>query len=577
ATLSYESNQWETEGTLTKTGGTMSLDSVEWSLNDDTTFSSDHGIVTETLSLNNYLLTLASESSDLTVTDNLTFDDSDEQIITGLADLTLQGGLTLEDGLLSSTGGTVSLEKGGELSGGSFDVTDSTLKLGDNFTKTGGTLTTTDDGTVLELMNNLSMTSDTAISIKELELSDNTLTLGSDTTDLTVTDPITLNEESEEIFTQSADLTLKGTLSVDDGFFDSSSGTISLIGGMTQTDGTVNITHSTLKLNDDLSKTGGTMVTTNTSIVVLESLTLTSDSSVSAATIEWSESDDTIKLTLGSETSDFTLSDVLLMDDANAQLDTGDADLTVEGYVTLSEGKLESTGGTLTFSNGAVQSAPFEFDLGESILSLGAVYTKSGGDLESTSGTLDLSDNLTFSSDSDLNFYQLNLNNQALTLGENTDLQVTSSLTMDDSEEWVITGDSNLTLLGMLTVSGGGVTSTGGTISLLEGGDVSGSGKLDFSDSTWFLVGEFKKTSGTVTMSNTNLELGSNVTLTSDEALIFAVLNLNDYILTLGSEDSDLTVTEAITIDSSAEGISTGEADLILLSALTMSDGLLDS
>ena len=102
----------------------------------------------------------------------------------------------------------------------------------------------------------MSLTSDTAISVKELELSDNTLTLGSDTTDLTVTDPITLNEESEEIFTQSADLTLKGTLSVDDGFFDSSSGTISLIGGMTQKDGLVNITHSTLELEDDLSKTG---------------------------------------------------------------------------------------------------------------------------------------------------------------------------------------------------------------------------------------------------------------------------------------------------------------------------------
>ena len=32
------------------------------------------------------------------------------------------------------------------------------------------------------------------------------------------------------------------------------------------------------------------------------------------------------------------------MEDTNAQLDTGDADLTVEGDVTLSDGKLESTG-----------------------------------------------------------------------------------------------------------------------------------------------------------------------------------------------------------------------------------------
>ena len=45
----------------------------------------------------------------------------------------------------------------------------------------------------------------------------------------------------------------------------------------------------------------------------------------------------------------------------------------------------------------------------------------------------------------------------------------------------------------------------------------------------------------------------------------------------MGSSTSDLTVTNAITIDASTEGISTGKADLILLSALTMSDGLLES
>jgi len=54
-------------------------------------------------------------------------------------------------------------------------------------------------------------------------------------------------------------------------------------------------------------------------------------------------------------------------------------------------------------------------------------------------------------------------------------------------------------------------------------------------------------------------------------------LNLNDFNLTLGSSTSDLTVQNAITLDTSTEGISTGEADLILNSALTMNYGLLDS
>ena len=150
-TLGFEDNLFETEGTLTKTGGAMSWDNVVWSLSGDTSFSSDTAISTKTLALNNHLLTLASEDSDLTVTDNLTFDNSGEQIKTGLADLTLQGGFILEDGLLSSTGGIVSFEKGAGQSGGSLDVSDSTLKLGDNYIKTAGTLTATGDGTILEL------------------------------------------------------------------------------------------------------------------------------------------------------------------------------------------------------------------------------------------------------------------------------------------------------------------------------------------------------------------------------------------------------------------------------------------
>ena len=61
------------------------------------------------------------------------------------------------------------------------------------------------------------------------------------------------------------------------------------------------------------------------------------------------------------------------------------------------------------------------------------------------------------------------------------------------------------------------------------------------------------------------------------EALIFVALNLNDFTLTLGSATSDLTVQNAITIDAITEGIFTGEADLILNRALTMSNGRLES
>jgi len=98
-------------------------------------------------------------------------------------------------------------------------------------------------------------------------------------------------------------------------------------------------------------------------------------------------------------------------------------------------------------------------------------------------------------------------------------------------------------LLSALTLSAGDVTSTGGIVSLSGGGQLSGTGKLDVSGSTWILGGDnFTKSSGTLTISQTNLALAGNSTLTSDQALSFVTLNLNNFKLTLGSSTSDLTV-----------------------------------
>ena len=73
------------------------------------------------------------------------------------------------------------------------------------------------------------------------------------------------------------------------------------------------------------------------------------------------------------------------------------------------------------------------------------------------------------------------------------------------------------------------------------------------------------------------MSLGKDTTLQSDQAINIALLELNGFILTLDGAETDLTVEESLIIDESTEGISTGEADIILKSALTMSDGLLRS
>jgi len=231
ATLEFTDNQWQTQGTLTKTGGSMSLNNVVWRLSDDTSYSSNTEIETKTLLLNNNLLTLGTAGSDISVKDNMTFENSSEQINTGLADLSLEGGLILEEGKITSTGGIVYLEKGGKQSGGILDISDSTLKLGESFTKTAGTLTTTDDGTILELMKNLTVSSDSSINFYQVALNNNTLTLGSESTDLQVSSALTLDNINERVMTGAADLSLLAFQDISIGGVTSTGGTISLLAG----------------------------------------------------------------------------------------------------------------------------------------------------------------------------------------------------------------------------------------------------------------------------------------------------------------------------------------------------------
>ena len=93
-------------------------------------------------------------------------------------------------------------------------------------------------------------------------------------------------------------------------------------------------------------------------------------------------------------------------------------------------------------------------------------------------------------------------------------------------------------------------------------------GLLDSTGGTWEFNGDFNKTSGTLSITETKLTLTNNITLTSYEALSFVTLNLNYKTLTLGSSSSDLTVINPLTVSTTTEGISTGGADLILKSFL---------
>ena len=104
-------------------------------------------------------------------------------------------------------------------------------------------------------------------------------------------------------------------------------------------------------------------------------------------------------------------------------------------------------------------------------MSLGGYYTKTGGSLESSSATLSLHDNTTIASDAAIDFNHLELDNHTLILAnENTDLQISSEVIMDHANEFIITGDADLTMLSELKISAGGVKSTAGTLSFQGGG-----------------------------------------------------------------------------------------------------------
>jgi len=88
-----------------------------------------------------------------------------------------------------------------------------------------------------------------------------------------------------------------------------------------------------------------------------------------------------------------------------------------------------------------------------------------------------------------------------LTLGSSTsDLTIENAITIDSSGEGLLTGEADLILLSSLNMSQGLLGSTGGT---------------------WVLIKDFLKSGGTLTISQTDLELKDSIKLTSDQALSF--------------------------------------------------------
>ncbi|MDP6730529.1 MAG: hypothetical protein QF675_11155, partial [SAR324 cluster bacterium] len=328
-TFSVSSGTLAMGGGFEKNGGTLSILNTSFSLLDNLTWTSDSLLEIKTLELDNFSLTLGSESSDLKIIDPLTLDHSNEKLISGAADLEFSGLLSISLGELSSSNGKIQLEQGVILSGGEFKVPNSTLVIGNQFNKTGGSANLA--GTNLQLFSDLSLTSDTLLSIQSLDLNQQKLTLSDTNSDLEVQNLLEIDDVNEGLITGNADLELKQGISISAGEVTSTAGTVAINGASSLNSGTLSLTSGTLALGGSFEKSGGTLSLSDSSFSLLENLTWTSDSLLEIKTLEL----DNFSLTLGSPSSDLKIIDPLALDHSNEKLISGAADLEFSGLLNI--------------------------------------------------------------------------------------------------------------------------------------------------------------------------------------------------------------------------------------------------
>ena len=245
-TLSVSSGTLALGGSFEKNGGTLSFSDSSFSLLDNLTWTSDSLLEIKTLELDNFSLTLGSASSDLKIINPLILDHEEEKLISGEADLKFSGLLNISLGELSSSNGKIQLEQGVVLSGGKLTVPNSTLVIGNQFNKSGGSVNLA--GTNLQLYSDLSLTSDTLLSFQSLELNQKKLTLSNGESDLEVHSLLEIDDVNEGLIIGNADLQLNQGISISAGEVTSTAGTVAINGISSLSSGTLSVSSGTLAL-----------------------------------------------------------------------------------------------------------------------------------------------------------------------------------------------------------------------------------------------------------------------------------------------------------------------------------------
>jgi len=359
-------------GTYSDFGAVQTDNATSLELNANTSITRSAPLEIGGLGLNNFTLTLGSATTDLTIHSTLAVENSRSQLITNAADLILPYPLQLSAGSITSTAGTFTLTQGGTINNATLDVSGTTLKLSDNLSAGSGTLTS-NNTSVLHLLDNVTLTFNGEKTFKALEHNGNTLSLGSTTSDLKLIDALTLNAGT--LHTQGADLNLQGALTLDNNsLIDSTGGTFTLGGGTVDYSSELTVPGTALALRSDFAITGtlstgtgttisrnthefdlsggllklggdlnlaGTVTDNDTRLILQADATLGNSASTGIGSLDLNGSALTISMPL-------IVNDPLTLDAAGEKLVTGAADLSLNGGISATAGTLSSTGGTLS-------------------------------------------------------------------------------------------------------------------------------------------------------------------------------------------------------------------------------------
>ncbi|MBL7035211.1 MAG: hypothetical protein ISR93_05665, partial [SAR324 cluster bacterium] len=553
------------------------------------------------------------------------------------------GGLLHNQGTVSLQNVELTLSGGVTLEDGNMDLSDSKVNLSSHLSNilSGNMASST---TEFKLLNDVSIFSYSPLSFQSLALNGNDLTLGSASTDLTISNILSLSNENEKIKVGSADLTLSGGLTLSAGEIEVDDGSISLGNVSTiASDAKLEISSGSLVLNAGLS-VAGTLKLKDTSTITLNNniLDFSGGTAASGGVLETSgtlsldgmafDDKSTIKLTadttlssanpislktvelgqhwlkLGSETTDLTINEGLTINYPGENgLDTGLADLTLNGPVNVLAGGIMSSGGTVTYEAGSAGTTFADnetgmllenttLDLRTNLTVSWMEFTGASSLLKTNGNTLTLADGIDLGGGPEFDFTDVVTDSETY-LGLVGDAGITktgvllfkgisakgNTLTLNSAITSLTTGSfwapnygDNGTLnnsnVGALIAQGVDVTMTrsfylehgklemgGGTLKLEKGGGLGANSELDLSNSILELGGPFGNyDGGTFTTSASTLRLNANTIFEPGSAVTFDSYEPNGWGLLMHDNASTLTLGGDILLQPSSAALSSG-------------------